>query len=239
MIKPKTNSNINMIKGINLISLFSLALLFAQTKPQLVYSQLQNKNNYDINEYQDNLRVNLGQNFENTKQYSIWGWFKPASSNPAIQNLVTIKNITGSPSFIKKEFEGPFPNCPFTPLQLQNSPNLMQTQEYIENPNCDFENLGEGKKEDLIYINYDLEPAKDGTQKYGLIFIIQKGVLNNQSEMIIEGFFDLQRTDAWSFFGISLDYENGTASIYLKVFDSANSAPMFKSFAIEYNNFQL
>ncbi len=57
--------------------------------------------------------------------------------------------------------------------------------------------------------------------------------------MTIEGFTDLERTDAWSFFGISLDYENGTASIYLKVFDQANSAPIMKSFAVEYPNFSL
>lgn len=57
--------------------------------------------------------------------------------------------------------------------------------------------------------------------------------------MLYEGFTDLQRTDAWSFFGFSVDYENGTASIYLKVSDAANSAPLFKSFAIEYPDFEL
>lgn len=57
--------------------------------------------------------------------------------------------------------------------------------------------------------------------------------------MQLEGFQGLPRTDAWCFFGVSLDYENGTGTLYLKVYDQANSAPLSKSFAIEYNNFEL
>ena len=44
--------------------------------------------------------------------------------------------------------------------------------------------------------------------------------------MIYEGFPNLTRIDAWTFFGISLDYINGTATIYIKVFDLENSAPL-------------
>lgn len=60
-----------------------------------------------------------------------------------------------------------------------------------------------------------------------------------QSEMFIEGFLNIPRTDAWSFFGVSLDYENGVGTIYLKVYNEIDAVPMQKSFSIEYNNFNL
>ena len=181
----------------------------------------------------------MGENFRSTKQYSVWGWFKPTSSNPAIQNILTIQNVTGSESFKKNAFAGNFPECPYTEQELLDDEDLLLVTEVLENPRCDWANVNNGAKEDLLYVNYDLEPAVDGTQKYSLVFIIQKGRGEQQSEMTIEGFTGLQRTDAWSFFGISLDYLNGTATIYLKVFDAEQSAPLQKSFSVQFADFQL
>ena len=44
--------------------------------------------------------------------------------------------------------------------------------------------------------------------------------------MMFESLQGIPRTDAWSFFGVSFDYENGTGTVYLKVFDIAHSAPL-------------
>ena len=56
--------------------------------------------------------------------------------------------------------------------------------------------------------------------------------------MMIDGFDDLIRTDSWTFFGISADYNNSAISIYFKVFDGV-SLPLSKTFAINYPEFLL
>ena len=56
--------------------------------------------------------------------------------------------------------------------------------------------------------------------------------------MTLEGFTDLVRSDSWAFFGISADYMNGSVTIYHKILDGQN-APLIKSFAINYADFEL
>lgn len=56
--------------------------------------------------------------------------------------------------------------------------------------------------------------------------------------MLFDGFEDLIRSDAWSYFGISADYKNGQVSIYIKVFDGI-SLPLSKTFSVEYPGFLL
>lgn len=118
--------------------------------------------NYDINTNQDNLQVDLGNNFQSTKRYSIWGWYKANLSNPAISNIITLKNLSGSEAFIRTQFNNDFPPCLFTNNQLNENPDLKNQAEVINNPNCDYENLQQGNREDLLYVNYDLQPVEDG-----------------------------------------------------------------------------
>lgn len=167
-------------------------ILQIQIKTQFVWTQMPGILNFDRDTFQRSLPLKFNSNLiqkNQNQKYSIWGWFKSQGMNPAISNIITLKQSNG----------------------------------------------------DLLYINYDLNPVPIDTTKnqtFSLIFLIQKGISENRSEMVIEGFTDLLRTDSWSFFGISADYENGSFTIFLKVFDGVN-IPLTKNFDFEFPGFNL
>lgn len=172
--------------------LIYLITLISSISCQFVWTQMPGVLVFDKNTPQRSLPLKFTPNSissQKNQKYSIWGWFKSEGQNPAISNIITLKQTNG----------------------------------------------------DLLYINYDLNPVPvDSTknQTFSLIFLIQKGIVENRSEMAIEGFTDLLRTDSWSFFGISADYENGSFTIFLKVFDGVN-IPLTKNFDFDFVNFNL
>ncbi len=221
-------------KGIELYLLFFVVF---RANAQLVHTQMEGSNDFDINTPQLNLPVQFGHNFISTKQYSVWGWFKPTGQNPAISNIVALRNRQGE-IIVRQVVDPNFPSCPYTEEELIKDADLRLLPEVTQNPNCNTITAAASQTESLLYVNYDLNPVINGEQTYSLVFLLQKGRSNGISEMTIEGFIELTRTDSWSFFGISADYINGTVSIYLKVFDGIN-APLSKTFAIEYPQFRL
>lgn len=78
---------------------FFLSASFIQS--QYVYTQLGDVINFDtLQSPPKRILLNLGKDFQNTKQYSIWGWFKPNFRFPMITNIVTLKNLEGPDAFI-------------------------------------------------------------------------------------------------------------------------------------------
>ena len=102
----------------------------------------------------------------------MFGWFKPELQNPAISNIVTLKNVSGSSLFIKSVF-GSFPPCPFKDEEREADDSLNLLPEVVDNPNCFPDQVASGDKEDLLYVNYDLNPVDNGDQTYSLSFLIR------------------------------------------------------------------
>jgi hypothetical protein len=76
------------------IVFFTMSLLVLSCQGQFIYSQLGEFKKFDSNDPPITLSMNMGQDFTSTKQFGIWGWFKPDFRFPMITNVLTLRNHT-------------------------------------------------------------------------------------------------------------------------------------------------
>ena len=219
---------------------------------QYVYTQLAENLTFELDTPQVKTPIKLGSEFQSSQQYSIWGWFKFNGSQASITNIL---NITNNKSLSTESSSiGPFPNpnypnCPLS-QELLNSGLESQSSRILNNPNCspqkfDNEDIStpniNTREEDVIFINYDLNPKNSlGQTTFSITFLIQNGEEESKSDMKIDGFVDIPYTeDTWSFFAFSCDYKRGTVSIYYKVFDLNNNNSQYKTVGLSNNTFSL
>lgn len=236
----------------SITTLLTLTTLFAAVFSRYTYSQLSENLYFAPNTPQVRMVANMGTQ-KATAQYSIYGWYKFNGETPAISNIVSLRNIqyveasTQKPIFAKNP---QFPDCPVTQDQLKQNPELCNQPGIVDNPNCFPVNVSKvdngltnTKKmaEDLLYINFDLNPKQGTKQDFSIIFLVQSGIANTgNSDMKIEGFTDLPCVkNMWSFFAISADYVGGQISIYFNMFLDSGSSPKFKTFSVNYPEFAL
>lgn len=229
-----------------------LALLYQTTISQYVYTQLGENLKFDLQTPQVKTPIKLGDQFQSSQQYSIWGWFKFTGSQASITNILNISN--NKTLFSQNTSLGPFPNpqypdCPLTQNELKTS--LEKTSPRIlNNPNCFPQKLDKidiqmpnvsTKEKEVLFVNYDLNPRDDLGKSFSITFLVQNGEKEGAvSDMKIDGFVDIAFVEeSWSFFAISCDYKRGTVSIYYKVFDSGNSNSQFKTLGVDFGSFSL
>lgn len=217
----------------------------------LVSTQMKENLSFAPNTPQVRMLTSLPE-FESSSLYSIWGWFKFNGETPAISNIVSLRNLE---QIVKSQQEqtGPFPDpnyptCPVNPEDILFYPYLANDPDITNNPNCFPKNTGANtidsqsiRTEDLLYINYDLNPPQGNEQKYSVIFLCQSGISESgKSDMMLEGFEDLPLTkNLWSFFAISADYATGDVSIFLTVYEGNHMVMKNKTFKINYPEFKL
>ncbi len=166
-----------------------------------------------------------------------------------VLNLSNNINIDNQDSSVQPFPNPNFPACVFSPVELNENPSLKNTSQYINNPNCQPQKIDvtdstqiSNKIQDVLYINYDLNPTQGNQESFNLVFLIQNGERQNgQADMKIDGFVNIAfNKQSWGFFAISCDYETGQASIYFKVFDDSLTNNSFnKNFPLDYRNFAL
>ncbi len=105
--------------------------------------------------------MNLG-DFQEVKEYTLWGWFKFNGETSAISNVITLRNL--EPVGSNDATLGPFPNpnnpvCPITDEEIKLNPSLLNEPGIKGNPNCSTDRVNiKTKGPDYLYINYDLNP---------------------------------------------------------------------------------
>ena len=238
----------NQMKEIHLLT---LTILSAVINTNFTNTQLADNLYFAPNTPQVRTVANLG-TIETSSQYTLWGWYKFNGETPAISNIVSLRNIKyveAKDQDLEFIHNPKHPKCPVSQTKLAQDPSLLTQSGIMDNPNCfptkvDHKDTGLPKQqrmaEDLLYINYDLNPKQGNRQDFSIIFLVQSGIANTgNSDMKIEGFTDLPAIkDTWSFFAISADYQGGEISIYFNMYD-VEITPKFKTFAIDYPGFAL
>lgn len=220
-----------------------LFFLLGVIESQMVFTQLFETINFTPTTKQVLIRPNLG-DLTLTKQYSIWGWFRFTGETPAISNIVALRNLEQVSGNSPRPFPDPsYPLCPVTAEDMAGFPELKDIPEISGNPNCFPERAGAVEQAglvrtstDILYVNYDLTSLTD----YSIIFLAQAGISAvGTSDMRVLGFTGLPLTkNVWTYFAFSADYEKGTATAFVRVFDGV-IPPQKDSMSLSYPQFSL
>lgn len=91
------------------------------------------------------------------------------------------------------------------------------------------------KGDAILYVNYDLQPVKEGqSQTYNLTFIYKNG----ESEYKQETFEGIKASNALIFFAFSADYLKGRVQFYMKSYDGVTE-PLSANSDLNFPGFQL
>ncbi len=107
-------------------------LLFSSLKFDEVYTQMPGATIIDNENPQMNLKLNLGEDFEDSKVFSVWGWFKPNLDEDGATNVVSINKV----QMMMPADDPDFSACPYTADELEEDENLVKSPEVVDNENC-------------------------------------------------------------------------------------------------------
>lgn len=234
-----------LFENISLQSSQSATITTETPTGSIVYPQLNGIINFKMSSLAIQIQTDMG-TFGNTKQFSLWGWYRPKNyfTFKSPSNIITLQNVQ---NYSGSDLEiGPFPNpnyptCKFTLEQIKENPSLKLNQDVIDNPNCNPMEIMNASQiesnsrnfsitnDEIFFLNYNLthnDPKEVSNNKYQLEFYLKDreyGAVNtnpgqkgSMKKYLIKDLPFVQ--NLWTFWGVAANYETGEVVLFMKVF---------------------